>query len=272
MVLFPYSDLTSSKSPIAIIFVSPNHIVLRPRLKKLFGNFFFTRINGKRYLLHANNPVKWVEGIGRAREFHFFSIIGKNGNAFSPELLQRISQYKIQNKIPEMTETLRAVSTDLRTQFSNVVKMQGNKKIADALERKKEAKKKLTEDDFEDLSKELGITIADYVAEDSELTQKEKESILTNLARQGLTHVFEPIPTGILNDLKNYMSFDPSWMTTLLNATQQTELEHKKLEARASKGFNKLFLMGIFGGLIAMLLIIFLATADINLTLPEFRF
>jgi len=267
-MFFPYQDLTTRKSPIAFIFVSPDHVVFRPRLKKLFGNFFFTRINGKRYLFHANKPVKWSEGIGGAREFHFFSIIGKNGNAFSPELLSRIDAYKIKNKVANMSETIAAVSSDMRTNFANIAKMTGNKKIADAVERKKLSKKKLTESDFEDLSKELGITISDFVME-SELNQKEKENILSTLAKQGLTHVTEPINTDILNDLKNYKSFDPSWITTLLNATQQTELEHKKLEARASKGYNKLLLMGMLGGIISIMLITFVATSEINITLPE---
>ncbi len=117
MVLFPWSDFTNNKYPVAIIFISPIHLVIRPRMKKFFGNFFFTRINGKRYLFHADHPVKWTEGIGHSREFHFFSIV--NGNGFSPELLQRISDYKIRNKVSHLSEHLAAVSSDMRVNFKN---------------------------------------------------------------------------------------------------------------------------------------------------------
>lgn len=268
MVLFPYADMTSNKSPIAFIFISAYHLVMRPKLRKLFGNFFFTRINGKRYLFHANYPVKWTEGIGSSREFHFFSI--KNGNAFSPELLQRINDYKMRNRVSIMTQTLAAVSSDIRVSFANALRMGNNKKVADALERMKKAKEQLTEDDFEQLCKECKIPISDFVNDMPELETKQKEKVLQTLSREGLTHVFEPIDMSILNDLDRYKSFDPSWIPTLLNATNQTELEHKKLEARASKGFNKLLMMGIFGGIIVMMITVFIATSDISLSLPEF--
>lgn len=267
MVFFPYQDLTSSKSPIAIIFVSPQQIVLRPRLKKLFGNFFFTRINGKRYLFNANYPVKWAEGIGLTREFHFFSIA--NGNGFTPELLQRIKDYKIQNKVSHLSEHLAAVSSDMRVSFRNLFKMKSMRGVADAVERMKAAKAALTDEDFEQLSKELGLTAADYVMNDESLDTKEKERIIALMAKEGLTHVITPIDTSVLEDLKKYKSFDPSWIPTLLNATSQTDLEHKKMEARASKGFNKLFLMLMLGGIITVLLVSFLASSDLNISLPS---
>lgn len=266
MTFFPYSDLTSTKSPIAIIFLSAFQLVLRPKLKKLFGEFFFTRINGKRYLFRASCPVKWTEGIGRSREFHFFTL--DNGNSFSPELLNRIGKYKKRNKIAHFTSTLFAVSSDMRTNFKNALKVNKIPKLADAVEKLKKEKEQILEEDIALLSQELGITVADFLLT-TDMPKDHQEKLLQTLAKEGLTHVVEPIDTGIINDLKNFRSFAPEWFPTVLTATQQTELEHKRMEARASKGFNKLILMIGFSFIIVVMITAFVATNDLSFTLPS---
>ena len=120
------------------------------------------------------------------------------------------------------------------------------------------------------LCKERNISISDFVMSDKELDDKQREKILQTLARQGLTHVVEPIDIDTISDLKKFKSFDPSWIPTLMTAHQQADLEHKKMEARAPKGFNKLILIVGFAFIITIMITAFVATSDISLTLPTF--